>query len=97
MVLIGCSLACMTLPPRNRNLHRILCRVFALGFALSIVGAVVLLTPTLEFMAVDVVQRLGLPIGVVGNAALFAEVALFFVCGAGLIVMGWQGWIQKRR
>jgi|GEM_PF-3772058 len=59
----------------------------AAGFAMSVVGAIVLLNPTLEFLALDIIEKIGLPVGPVGNLALYFECALFAVSMLGLVVL----------
>ena len=77
--------------------RRVLWRCFGVGFAVAVLGGAVLFVPTLEFMAVDLIEKLGLPIGMLANAALYAEAGLFVVCGGGLVVMGLQHLLAKRR
>jgi nitrate reductase gamma subunit len=70
--------------------------IFTIGFALSVLGAIVFLNPTLEFLAVDLIEKCGLPIGTTGNFALYFEAALLVISTVGLIMLGIRHLITKR-
>jgi hypothetical protein len=71
-------------PAKHR---RTLWLTFAIGFALSLIGAAILFIPTLEFTAVDVIEKLGLPTGLLANIAMISDYSLFIICGVGLIIL----------
>jgi hypothetical protein len=67
-----------------------------IGFALALLGAIVFLNPTLEFLAVDLIEKCGLPIGPTGNFALYFEAALLAISTVGLITLGLRHVIANR-
>jgi len=69
---------------------------FTIGFTLSIIGAIVLFTPSLEFAAVDVIEKLHLPIGFVGNLAIYAELTLFTLSTLGLLTLTIRHFLNRR-
>jgi hypothetical protein len=75
---------------------RTLWMIFAIGFATSLVGAAILFIPALEFLVVDLIEKLHLPAGLIANIALIADFALFAICGIGLITMAIRSLIFKR-
>jgi len=79
------------------NGTRTLWLLFAIGFAISLLGAAILFNPTLEFAAVDLLEKTKLPIGLIGNIALYAEAALCTISVFGLIVMALRPLLRNRR
>jgi hypothetical protein len=78
------------------KLNTRLWRAFAAGFAISLLGAAVLFTPTLEFAAVDLIEKLRLPIGPIGNIAFYAELALFTTSALGLLTLAIRHILKAR-
>ena len=83
--------------PPNKKRLRNLWLTFAIGLAVSLVGAAFLFNPTLEFAAVDVLEKLKLPIGVLVNIGLLSDLALFTISSLGLIVLGLRSFFRSRR
>ena len=75
---------------------RFLWRTFTIAFAISLLGAIVLFTPTLEFAAVDLVEKLHLPIGLIGNFALYAELTFFTTSTLGLLILTVRHVLRRR-
>jgi hypothetical protein len=67
--------------------RRTLWLAFTVGLAISLIGGLGLFNPTLEFAVADLIEKLGLPIGLVGNIALIGDFALFAISVLGLIAM----------
>ena len=78
------------------KLNTRLWRAFAAGFTLSLIGAVVLFTPTLEFAAVDLIEKLHLPIDLIGNLALYAELTLLTTSTFGLLTLTIRHLLKRR-
>jgi hypothetical protein len=80
------------------NHRRILWLLFTIGLAVSVLGAIILFNPTLEFGVADLIEKLGLPISLIGNIALIGDYALFAISALGLIAMGVRAffWSQPR-
>jgi hypothetical protein len=75
---------------------RILWFTFSIGFAISLIGAAVLFTPTLEFAAADLLEKLGLPTGIIASIVVISDYSLFIICAIGLIVMGLRLFFSSR-
>jgi hypothetical protein len=75
---------------------RTLWLTFATGLAISLTGAAILFNPTLEFTAADIIEKLGLPIGLIGNIALIGDFALFTISVLGLIVMSVRAFFRSQ-
>ena len=71
--------------------------IFAGGFALSLFGALVLLNPTLEFLAFDLAERLRLPLRIVGPVVTYSEWGLFLISGAGLLFVAVRSLTRRWR
>jgi len=69
---------------------------FAIGFALSLIGAVILFNPTLEFFAVEQAEKTGLPIGTLANLAFYTELTLLTLSTLGLIMLTVRHVLRKR-
>ncbi len=76
---------------------RLTFRILLIGLALSLVGAAVLFSPTLEFMAADIIDKTRLPIGLVSNLAIYSLLALFAISTLGLIAIGLRRLISRTR
>lgn len=70
--------------------------LFTIAFAISLLGAAILLTPTLEFGAVDLIEKLHLPIGLIGNLALYAECTLLTLSTLGLLTLALRHLLRRR-
>jgi hypothetical protein len=77
------------------NGRRTLWRVLALGFAASLLGAMVLFVPTLEFFAFDLAERLHLNLRWLAPAAMYTVFGMLLGCGAGLMALGVE-WLFRR-
>jgi hypothetical protein len=76
--------------------RRTLWLAFSIGLAVSLIGAAILFNPTLEFAVADLIEKLGLPIGLIGNIALIGDFALFVISVLGLIVMGIRAFFRSQ-
>jgi hypothetical protein len=77
--------------------HKILTRILWLALAISLIGAAILFNPTLEFATVDILEKLHLPAGPIGNIAFIGDTALFAISAIGLIVTGIRVFFRNRR
>ena len=76
--------------------RRILWLTFIIGLAISLIGGLVLFNPTLEFTVADLIEKLGLPIGLIGNIALIGDFVLFIISVLGLIAMGVRAFFRSQ-
>ena len=76
--------------------RRMLWLAFTIGLAISLIGGISLFDPTLEFAIADLIEKLGLPIGLIGNIALIGDFALFVISVLGLIVMGVRAFFRSQ-
>jgi hypothetical protein len=79
----------------SQTLRR-LWQISALAFTAALLGAIILFNPTLEFAAVDLIEKLHLPIGPIGNIALYAELTLFTTSTLGLITLTLRHILKRR-
>jgi|HubBroStandDraft_5_1064220.scaffolds.fasta_scaffold1846518_2 hypothetical protein len=89
----------MGAPDQSRTKRRrTLWLSFTIGLAISLLGAIILFNPTLEFAVADLIEKRGLPIGLIGNIALIGDSALFAISVLGLIAMSVRAffWSQPR-
>ena len=89
----------MGAPDQSRTKRRpTLWLSFTLGLVISVLGAIILFNPTLEFAVAELIEKLGLPIGLIGNIALIGDFTLFAVSVLGLIAMSVRAffWSQPR-
>jgi hypothetical protein len=76
--------------------RRTLWLIFVIGLAISLIGGLVLFNPTLEFAVADLIEKLGLPVGPIGNIALIGDFALFAISVLGLIAMSVRAFFRSQ-
>ena len=70
--------------------------LFTIAFAISLLGAAILFNPTLEFATVDLIEKLHLPIGLIGNLTLYVELTLLTTSTIGLLTLALHHLLSRR-
>lgn len=70
--------------------------MFAVCLALSVAGGIVLFNPSLSFFAVDVMERMHVPVRSAANIAVYAEALVFAVGAFGLLTLTVRRFLQRR-